>query len=289
MSALTGPAVVREVVEQKLRDIDGDVVTDGQGDFVVQRGEISARVKVLGLEQDVTAVLVFAVVAVDIERLEEACRFLAAASLELPLAHFELHEGMRTIIASHTLLGELLSGGELRAAISGVTGAAAAYGPVLRTRFGAVAAGTPRDAVALLEMLRRVAAADQHPADRRPRSAVRRLTLVLAAVLATGAAAAAVLPWSWWVSGYAVVATLLVAFAVGTRLEGGPVAGSSALPAGTLLALVVMAVVAVAGAGVEWASLVGAGLVACVLGPLVGVTFVVPLLGRLRRDAGGLP
>lgn len=143
MSPLTGPAVVREVVGQKLSALDGCVVADVEGDFVVSRASTSARVKVVGLEPDVTAVLVFAVVAVGVERLDEACRFLAVESLELPLAHFELHQGLGVIVASHTLLGEFVSAEELRAAIAGVTDAAAAYGPLVRERFGAAAAQGP--------------------------------------------------------------------------------------------------------------------------------------------------
>lgn len=135
MSALTGPDVVRERVRDRLDRIAGEVTVGKDGGFLVSRGTRVTAVQVIGLQPDVTLVLVFAVVATEVGRLDEACRFLATRDLDLPLVHFELVDA-HALVAVHGLLGELLSGADLAAAIDAVDAAAAALGPEVRGRFG---------------------------------------------------------------------------------------------------------------------------------------------------------
>lgn len=138
MTPLTGPSVVRELVEQQLRRLYGAAEVDQQGDFFVRRGEVTAWLRILALQPDLTGVVVFAIVSGPLERVDDACRFLAAESLELPIGHFELHSEGRAVTVSHTLLGEFLSGEELRAAVDAVISTADTYGPRVREEFGAV-------------------------------------------------------------------------------------------------------------------------------------------------------
>lgn len=193
MTPLTGPTVVREVVEQQLRRIHGRAEVDHGGDFVVRSGEVIAWIRVQGLQPDLTAVVVFAIIAGPLERVDEACRFLAAESLEMPLGHFELHGDGRAIAVSHTLLGEFLSGEELRGAIEVVVSAASEYGPRVRREYGGSPAITATETAALpgpaggapTEELQRLLAgilaqAEQQERPPRRRLRARQLALVLA-------------------------------------------------------------------------------------------------------------
>lgn len=137
MTPLTGPSVVRELVEQQLRGLYGAAEVDQQGNFFVRRGEVTAWLRILALQPDLTGVVVFAIVSGPLDRVDDACRFLAAESLELPIGHFELHTEGRALTVSHTLLGEFLSSEELRAAVDAVISAADTYGPRVRAEFGA--------------------------------------------------------------------------------------------------------------------------------------------------------
>jgi hypothetical protein len=194
---------VREVVEQQLRRIHGRVEVDRDGDFVVRSGEVTAWIRVQGLQPELTAVVVVASVAGPLERVDEACRFLAAESLEMPLGHFELHGDGRAVAVSHTLLGEFLSGEELRGAIEVVLSAAAEYGPRVRREYGGGAATPASGGPALpaaagaapAEELQRLLAGILAQAEQvrspRPRPRARRLVLALVIALLVVAAAVA--------------------------------------------------------------------------------------------------
>lgn len=136
MTALTGPTVVRERVREQLDRIPGDVTTGRDGGFLVSRGTRVTAVQVIGLQPDITLVVVFAVVATDVVQPDGACRFLATRDLDLPLVHFELLDEGKALIAVHGLLGEFLSGPDLAAAIDAVSDAATTLGPEVSARFG---------------------------------------------------------------------------------------------------------------------------------------------------------
>lgn len=135
MAALTGPTVVRDRVGEQLARLPGAITTRQDGAFLVSRGTQVAAVQVIGVQPDVTLVLVYAVVATEVPLVDEACRFLATRDLGLPLVHFELVDG-GNLIAAHALLGEFLSGPHLVAAIDAVSAAAEILGPQVRSRFG---------------------------------------------------------------------------------------------------------------------------------------------------------
>lgn len=147
MTALTGPDVVRERVREQLGRVPGEISTGQNGAFLVARGPNLTAVQVVGLQPDVTLVVVFAVVATDVVRLDGACRLLAARALDLPLVHFELVDDGKALIAVHGLLGEFVSGPDLLAAVDAVSDAAAALGPEVSGRFGGAvpALATPVD------------------------------------------------------------------------------------------------------------------------------------------------
>lgn len=135
MAALTGPTVVQERVQEQLARLPGAMATRQDGAFLVSRGSRVTAVQVIGLQPEITLVLVYAVVATDVPLVDGACRFLAARDLDLPLVHFELVDG-RHLLAVHALLGEFLSGPDLAAAIDAVSAAAEAFGPRIRSTFG---------------------------------------------------------------------------------------------------------------------------------------------------------
>ncbi len=135
MPMLTGPDVVRERVHEQLGRMPGAVVTDDpHGGLVLVRGDRVTAIQVVGLQPDVTLVVVYAVIATDVPELDEACRFLATRSMGLPLVHFELLGS--TLVAAHGLLGEFLASPELQAAVEAVTDAAETLGPQVCARFG---------------------------------------------------------------------------------------------------------------------------------------------------------
>lgn len=217
MQALTGPEIVRERVREQLGRLPGDVMSTADGAFLVRRGEDVTAVQVVGLQPDVTLVVVFGLVAVEVPQLDGACRFLAARELDLRLVHFELIADAHALIAVHGLLGEFLAGPELDAAIDAVADAAGTLGAQVRARFGGtlpdLAAPSLRPAVpqSLLPVptasgARRSGA----PAGVRARAV---LLLVLALALVAGA----------WV-GWGALSGLAVALVLGSLLAGFVVA-----------------------------------------------------------------
>jgi hypothetical protein len=214
MSALTGPAVVQERVRAQLERIPGEVSTGQNGSLLVSRGTRVTAVQVIGLQPDVTLVVVFAVVATDVVELDGACRFLATRGLDLPLVHFELVDDGKALIAVHGLLGEFVSGPDLVAAVDAVGDAAETLGPEVSGRFGGalLALATPVEPATpdWLHQPVRVAPSAQPATPDRPAHPGRRAAIATYVVAALVAAA-----WVLWGAGSALAVALVLGPLVG--------------------------------------------------------------------------
>lgn len=232
MEALTGPAVVRERVRDQLGRVSGVVTTGENGVFLVARGTGFTGVQVVGLQPDVTLVVVFAVVATEVARVDPACRFLATRALDLPLVHFELVDDGKTLIAVHGLLGEFVSGPDLAAAVDAVSAAAETWGPEVRERFGgravidAVAPGALTQPRQQYPPVRGPSEAPERRSWTAPRSRVAAFALTALGVALVVAA------WIWWGAGSALAAVLVLgplwwALGLSSGLRGGHPSGSA--------------------------------------------------------------
>jgi hypothetical protein len=275
---LTGTSVVRDVVEDKLRRLIGEPVVDKDGDFVVRRDGDTIWIRIMALQPDVTLVMLFAFVAGDVAQPDRASRFLAAKSLDMPMCHFELHGG-RHIVASHSLLGEFLSTGELKAALDSVGAAVREYGPQVRQRFGgSPVPGTDPEGPRATDVQDLLAGRldGMHP-ERRRRQGLARLVGGLVGVLAV------VLAWvvygttgSWWLTAYALIATGLTALLIGASIVDpapGMALGIVACLAGSSVAVLLVA-------WWLWDTWWLAVVLASVVGPLLGLLILAPFVSK---------
>jgi hypothetical protein len=164
------------------------------------------------IDDDHTSVIVFSPVAVGVEVSGDLTRFLATESLELPFAHFELHErSVPMVVVSHTLLGEFLSREELSVAVDEVSSAATRFRSEITTRFGGGLPTWHSTSPAAVRWHRpKPSRSAARPQQRRLRNVGVAFEVVglLAALVA--AAIAGHLSSSWWLAGFVFLMAWLV-------------------------------------------------------------------------------
>lgn len=127
---------LRETVGRFLRESYGDVPEDPEGDFVVDRNDVTAWVRLRSLARDQTAVFIWTISNADMRVDADLTRFLATEGRNLAFGQFELYEETPRVHISHALLGEFLSREELKVAVDAVCWASSHYGPIVKDRFG---------------------------------------------------------------------------------------------------------------------------------------------------------
>lgn len=282
MEPLTGEDAVRSLVTRHLTRLHGSTEVDRDRDFVVRRDGVTAWVRVVGVQPEMTLVRVFTVLPGPLARLDDACAFLARESLDVPIGHFIAHDSGRIGVV-HTLLGEYLSAEELRAGVDGVISLAATYGPQVALAYGGPTAtdsnppaANPATEEAVRQLLAQILAQSTTTTqqstqqstrprphrDRRRDVAVGAMALLLVvAVLVLG------LSTTWWAAGWFLTASLIIARAVARRLRGAKGPGWMI----TSAILVVLGGAVLAGGEGEGTPMTIATGAALMAGPLLGV------------------
>jgi hypothetical protein len=129
-------AILRETIEDHLREITGSAETDADGDFVVRQGSATVWVRPLDWSEGRTIVRVWSNTNVGVRIDGELTRFLVTENMRFAFGGFGLDEDRATVTFVYTLLGDFMQRSELGVAVRTVAATADEYDDRIRERFG---------------------------------------------------------------------------------------------------------------------------------------------------------